>query len=227
MLKRIKFEDVKKAKLGQTFSSMEIMNSCKAVYGAVSWPGKRPGFAVVVAMDSTRHIDSYDISLLDEFESDRMRDLVRQCGVLDLKWTPERFIGDWKNEAADHFIREMNSEKKNQQHKEAGILTRQFSLTPTLMLEMDNLYQYILDELKKLLDEEHRQLILKEDSKILDYLSEIKSSKAADLQLGDYPAIEALAFAAIEMRNHFSRSRPMRSSYKEDCKYSDYDVLNV
>ena len=26
---------------------MELTNSCKAVFGGVGWPGKRPGFAVI------------------------------------------------------------------------------------------------------------------------------------------------------------------------------------
>lgn len=223
MPKRIQFDDVKKAKLGQTFSNMEIMNSCKAVYGGVSWPGKRPGFAVVVAMNSKRHFDSYDICLLDEFESVHTRDLIRQCGVLDFKWTPEIWIGDYKNDAADHFIREMNTDREKQREKQG----RKFVLNPTPMLEMEPLYPYILDELQKLLDKERRQLILKSDSKILNYLSEIEDGEAATLELGDYPAVEAIAFAVIEMRNQFRHSRPMRSSYKEDCSYSDYDVMNV
>ena len=38
------------------------------------------------------------------------------------------------------------------------------------------------------------------DSKAANYLSRIEPGEVVDLQLGDYPAIEALAFAVIEMR---------------------------
>ncbi len=38
------------------------------------------------------------------------------------------------------------------------------------------------------------------DSKTKDYLGEIEPSEVVTLELGDYPAIEALAFAVIEMR---------------------------
>jgi len=217
MPKRIQFEDLKKAKLGQTFCKMELMNSCKAVYSGVSWPGKRPGFAVVVAMDNKRHFDNYDICLLDEFESSSTRDLVRQCGALDFKYAPKMWIGDWKNDAADHFIQEMNSERKKQE--------REFCLAPTQMLDMVCLYQYILDEIKRLLDKERRQLFLK-DSKILNYLSEIEENETANFELGDIPAIESIAFAVIEMRNHFSRNSVTTSTYADDCKACEYDVLN-
>lgn len=109
MPKQLQFEDVKKAALNQAIGERwDVVRCCKAVYGAVSWPGKRPGFIVIVAMDPARHFDSHDIYLLEEFESSSVRDLVRQCDVLDFKYSPERFIGDWKNDATDHFIRELN-----------------------------------------------------------------------------------------------------------------------
>ena len=33
--------------------------------------------------------------LLDEYECSGVRDLVRQCGVLELKYAPKNWIGDW------------------------------------------------------------------------------------------------------------------------------------
>ncbi len=40
------------------------------------------------------------------------------------------------------------------------------------------------------------------DSKTKNYLGEIEPSEVVSLELGDYPAIEALAFAVIEMRKY-------------------------
>ncbi|MFC1636932.1 hypothetical protein ACFL5Z_19080, partial [Planctomycetota bacterium] len=40
-----------------------------------------------------------------------------------------------------------------------------------------------------------------EDSRVLSYLGEIEGVEIDELELGDYPAIEALAFAVIEMRD--------------------------
>ena len=39
------------------------------------------------------------------------------------------------------------------------------------------------------------------DSKVANYFSGIEPGEVVELQFGDYPAIEALAFAVIEMRN--------------------------
>jgi len=40
------------------------------------------------------------------------------------------------------------------------------------------------------------------DSKTKNYLGEIGPSEVVPLELGDYPAIEALAFAVIELRKY-------------------------
>jgi len=173
----------------------------------VAWPGKRPGFAVVVATDRTRHLDSYDICLLDEYEDFDIRKLVRQCGALDAKYSislsrtyrpdsPGRWVGDYKDDAANQFIQEINTEQK----RDGSAIGREpFSLTWTTMIEMENLYEFIVPEIKALVDSEHRQLFLK-DSKILSYMSQIEGTEMAELERGEFPAIEALACAVIAMR---------------------------
>jgi hypothetical protein len=199
--------DLQEIELGHTFTPTDLLNHFRAVWGAVSWPGKRPGFAVVVGMGCEPHFDSHDIYLLDEYESFDMRKLVRQCGALDVKYgislhsgyrdTPGRWVGDFKNDAASRFIEEINAE----QHRDGSAEGREpFGLTPTLMLEMENLYSFILPQLKDLLTAERRQLFLK-GSKIVGYLSEIEDAQISELELGHYPGIEALSFAVIELRD--------------------------
>jgi hypothetical protein len=208
---QLQFDDLKKAELGYTHESRwEINKCCKSIFGGVSWPGKRPGFAVVVAMDKHRHFDSYDICLLAEFESSSTRDLVRQCSVLDYQYEPNRWIGDWKNDAADKFIREMNSERTKQEPK--------FSVNLTPMLEMEHFYQFALDELRRLLKEDCRQLFLK-DSKVVKYLSEIEKSETASLELGDFPAIEAVAFAVISLLDEEKRAKQRPLPTQQDRSY--------
>lgn len=187
------WEEIKNAKLGESFDIRELKHCCKRIYGAVVFPGQREGFAVVVAMDRARHLDSHDVCLLDEYESFDIRQLIRQCGVLNFKYLPNKWIGDCKNDAAGQFIREMNSEHPSESRK------RQFTLSWTTLLDMEQLYSYIMGEIKRLLDPDHRQLFLKDDSKILGYLNGIESSEIASLTFADYPSIEALAFAVIGM----------------------------
>ena len=70
---------------------------------------------------------------------------------------------------------------------------------PFELLEMKPLYPYLVDEIKRLLAPDRRQLFVSPDSDILNYLGQIVGEEISDHQLRDYPAIEALAFAIIEM----------------------------
>jgi hypothetical protein len=189
--------DIRTTPLNFPHTEIELVNQCKAIYGGVSWPTKRPGFAVIVAMLFDKHYDNHDMYLLAEYESFDTRKIVRQCGAMDKQYKPLMWIGDDKNSAADKFINEMMKDVKSY----PGVKTRSFFVCSTLMFEIVQLYSYILPKLKELLELEHRVLFLKE-SNIVNYLASIEQEEIESLKLGDYPAIEALAFAVIEMREH-------------------------
>jgi hypothetical protein len=192
------WEELKKAELGQTFDLGKLQSCCRAIYIGSSWPGKRPGFVVAIASG----ID--EICLLDELESWSLRTLVMQCGVFDLKYEPTRWVCDWENKAAGRFIDEMR----------VGWVS---PTEPFELLEMKPLYPYILDEIQRLLAEDRRRLFLPDNSKIRSYLGEIEAGEIAELELGAYPAIEALAFAVIEMR------QDERNVIVHDPNHSYYD----
>ena len=204
--------DIKTAKLGHTFTLEELTDQCKAVFAGVAWPGKRSGFTVVLGMGLEKVCGRYSIYLLDEFETMHLRKLVRHCGALDFKYRPSRWVGNSLNASADLFIREMNEESQDRSRlpNEDG---RHFYVSSTSIMEMEHPYPYLLDTIQNLLDENCRQLHLK-DSRILNYLHGIEESEIAGLELGEYPAIEALAFAAIELREYgiaIDRPRPRPS----------------
>jgi len=201
------WEDLKKAELGQPYEGPSLREFCDPFYGAVAWPGKeRPGFVVVVAASRVvKCLGEPEICLSEEFESFDTRELVRQCGALHHQYRTDKWIGNTDNDAAYKFMREMNDEFD-------PLPNERFNLTPTQMVDMKTLYPYILGELKKLLRQDRRLLCLR-DSKILSHLSGIEGSEIATLELGDYPAIEALAFAVISLR---------RSQY-EDQFYEPVD----
>ena len=184
----IEWSKVKAAPLGQTFDTKALRESCTAVRGAVSWPGKNPGFVVIIAMNRFKHfsIERREIVLLDEIETRDMWDLVRKCAALNLKYEPATWFGDPDNATAQRFIREMGRERQTT-----------FSLIPTPIVQIDRPFQYMLQSLRRMLKLEDRVLFLK-DSKILDYLGQIVEDEETELELGAFPSIEALAFAALE-----------------------------
>jgi hypothetical protein len=183
------WDELKKAKLGHRFAVRELENSCRAIYGSVAWPGKKPGFAVVLAMSRSKEndSDSHEICLLDEYESSDMQKLIEQCGVLNRKYEPEMWVGDTTNDSAEEFMYEMRDDLD-------------FYLSETDLTEMNPLYPYILGKLKELRNERHRRLFLQDDSKLLNYMGEIETGEIAELERGAFPAIEALGYAVIEMQ---------------------------
>ena len=189
--KMLKWEELNDAKLGQSFEIKELQRCCKVVYGGIAWPAKRPGFAVVVAMDRFKQYGTqiHEICLLDEFESRDMWELVKQCGALNFKYNPSAWIGDNQNPTADQFRRQINTETHG----------RCFSVSRTSMLDMDQPYQHILQNIVHMVNEERRELFLK-GSRIIEYLREIDEDAEIELELGEYPAIEALAYAVLEMK---------------------------
>ena len=167
--------DIKTAPIGHEFTEAELQQHCNAVYGGVAWPGKKPGFAVVLAMSRRKEndSDSHEICLLDEYESSDMRELIRQCGVLNHKYEPEMWVGDTTNDSAEEFMHEMGDDFD-------------FYLSETDLVEMNPLYPYILGKLKELRNERHRRLFLQDDCKLLNYMGEIEPGEIAELQRGDF-----------------------------------------
>ena len=207
--------DLRTVNLGYSFTYHQLINLFKTIWGGVALPSKRPGFSVVVGVANERNVDDFDVILLDEFESFDMRELIRKCGVLDFKYHIKvndyrrtdlvgRWVGDIKNDAAARFIQEMNDEKR----KMAGA-KRYFGLSQTTMLEMERPYQYILPQIKELLNPERRRLFLK-DSKVLNYLSQIEETEIASLESGEFPAIEAL-YSVLELREYIRIQKAIAS----------------
>jgi hypothetical protein len=180
------WEDIKKAELGAAFEIHGLNRCCRAVYGGIGWPSsKNPGFAVVMAMALNEQTAEYEICILDEFESSVYREIITHCEALDSKYEPNMWIADTTNDSAEEIKYEIRDE--------VG-----FYLSETDLVKMNPCYPFFLYVLKELLSPEHRRLFLK-NSKSLKYMADIEQGQDAKLQIGEYPAIEALAFAVIEM----------------------------
>mgnify|MGYP001575672665 CR=1 FL=1 len=173
--------------MGEAFEIQDLNRCCRAVCGGIGWPSsKKPGFVVVMAMSHKEITREYEVCVLDEFESSSYREIIRHCEGLDSKYEPNMWIADTTNDSAEEI--------KHKMRDEVG-----FDLSETDLVEMNPLYPLLLDTLKELLNPEHRRMFLKDNSKLLKYLGDIEENQDAKLELGDYSAIEALAFAVIEL----------------------------
>ena len=209
------FDQIRELPINATYDHLMPTPDRRYIYGGVAWPGKRAGFAIIVLMDDKPHFDSHDVCVLAEFESFSTRELVRQIGVLDNTYMPDRWIGDNRNDAADAFVREL------QQDGDRDRKRSKLMFVYTSMLEMDYFYRYALDEIKRLTQKERKLLYLKE-SLVLRYLSEIIDEEMiTELKHGDYPAIEALAYAVItRMKNKIRENTERKAPITQDRRYS-------
>ncbi len=204
------WDDLKKyvyeARLGPEFDQAVVRACCKAIYGGVAWPGvgkdKGSGGIVILSIGKESHIDNPDMLLLEEFESYDIRELVWKCGALDLKYAPQRWIGDIRHTAARRFLLDYNSELEYEPSKRLRI-----GLSP--MHDMDrDLYSIILPEIKEALHPDRRRLFLK-GSMAVTYLSARAEHELTEMKVGDQPLLEALGITMGEMR------RAAKKDYEE------------
>jgi hypothetical protein len=203
---------IETAELGHRFDLTELAR-CIAIYGAVAWPGKRPGFAVIIGMIYTK------MYLLTEYESEDIRELVYKCGELSsdfcfsLDRDTRRWYRNYDNPNATDFVQEMNRENKDCPFSFYG---------SSNLSERDEPYGYLLPKLKgEYLKPEKKRLFLK-GSKVREYLDSIENPNEPPIKLGDYPAIEAVAIAAIELQREADRldnhaaNTPHKSAYNNN-----------
>jgi hypothetical protein len=171
------------------FDTKEDLKYSK-IYAAVAWPGKRPGFVAVVGKLKEH---PFSMVVLREHEEADLRTLVRTCSALDYFFKPEQFLGEPKNDAAQLFLREVNKEHKA--HPKVG--DRTSVLRRSRLLDLKEFFAYVYPALKELL--KTKRLSLGDARLLRDYLLAPQESDLAELQLGDYPSIEALAMAALAL----------------------------
>ncbi|KKL62879.1 hypothetical protein LCGC14_2180720 [marine sediment metagenome] len=226
--------DIRQSEIGHVFSYMELIRATKAVWGAISWPSsEKPGFVVVVGARHKRLEGGYELAILEEFDSFNVRELVRQCIAMDLKywlsWPRTEQSGDPKgqwladniNDAAELFLKEGQEAFKHtihrRHHKNAKLFKSRTSpdlrltLHRTVLLDMANLYEFIIPQLLQWLLPERQLLYLKESKTWLDFndFDALDASDIAGLKIGDRPALEALGFVCVELQKFLTRQDQM------------------
>lgn len=195
------WQQVKDRPLGYPWQTAELCHCFEAVRGGVAFPGKNPGFAVVAGLRRLRGDNIHEVCLLDEVESDDMGALLRQCAGLGYKYQMDlarqcfEWIGDAKNTAASEICCEIADESQRRGPGEPVIVSSPITdMGP-------GAYGYMVSAIKQYATAEHKELFLNE-SKAELYLQQVKPSDIVDLHFGAFPAIEAVAFVLMDLREH-------------------------
>jgi len=180
----------------------ELERCFALVRGGIAFPGKQPGFGVVVGLrpvhDPDRPCEMY---VLDEAESPDLRALLRQCATLARKYNTgyrqgERFrwVGDGKSTVGRRTIAEINAERSGESRDSLTVYW-------TPILDMQRPYSYMVPLLRQLLDPTNCELHL-QDSVLDERLKQIERAEdLTELSFGAFPSVEALAFIAVHLKD--------------------------
>lgn len=198
--------------IGQSISYADLSEVTEAVWGGIAWPcGEKAGFVIVLAAGKTKYRDGWELSVLEEFESFDVRELVRQVVAMDLKyWLSQprtdlsgsprgRWIADETHEAGKRFLAEAVEQTRR---SDRGKVHHVVELTRTMLIEMDHLYDYILPKIAAWIKDDRKLLYLKEGLawQHLSYYDKPDASDFSGMSIGECPAGEALGYCAIEMQ---------------------------
>lgn len=216
-----------------------MIDATQAVWGGIAWPCEdRAGYIIVVGACKERHPNGYELCVLDDYESFDIRELVRQCVAMDLKYwvswrridqsgDPEgRWLADETHDAARDFLSEANEEFRRESRLHQSLQKpRQIRIRHTALLEKEYLYDFLLPQIKLWLQPDRMLLYLK-DSKVALHLQGFDAIDASDisgLKIGYCPAIEALGYVTVELQNYLKRQEV---EYRED-ETSDMGVQSL
>jgi hypothetical protein len=213
--------DIRTSKLGQYIEYVDMIDATQAVWGGIAWPCEdRAGYIIVVGACKERHPGGYELCVLDDYESFDVRELIRQCVAMDLKYwvswrridqsgDPEgRWLADETHDAARDFLTEANEEFRRESRLHQSLQKpRQIRIRHTALLEKERLYDFLLPQIKLWLQPDRMLLYLK-DSKVALHLQGFDAIDASDisgLKIGYCPAIEALGYVTVELQNYLKR----------------------
>jgi len=181
----------------------------RTVVAAVSYPAKQPGYAIVLGFGRDLVHEPWKAYVLDECHSEDTYELIRACCTFDYKWSPIQWYG-MADDSADQITWEVT-----RKYAEANKNWRGLSICPTMLAEYKQPYKYLLQRVKDMVNPKKRRLFLK-NAVCKNYLMGIAPMEIPAMKYGDVPAIEAMAWAAIEgFRIHESEVAPDHSKWQE------------
>jgi hypothetical protein len=171
------------------------------IAGGVSYPGKRPGFAIIAGLRTVDRGEHCEVYVLDEFESADLRKLLHWCHATGPRYNiapdPDRsfrWAGNSQHATAGRIAGEINDENLGQSRRDS------LSICGSSLLDSGTaFYAYVPSILGERRNQSHPSLFTR-GSTVENHLISIQSDHPVDRRLGDYPAVEALAFVDTLLR---------------------------
>ena len=156
------------------------------VAGGVSYPGKRPGFAIIAGLRTIDRGEHCEVYVLDEFESMDLRKLLHWCHATGSRYNIDpdpdrsfRWAGDYKHATGGRIVGEINDENRSQPRRDT------LSICGSSLLDSGvSFYAYIPPILRERREQAHPSLFTR-GSTVENHLNSIQSDHPADRRLGE------------------------------------------
>ena len=199
----------------------------RRVFGGVGWAGKvRPGAVIVIGeMSELDHgLNAYPIKILDEFETFNLYELVEKMFFFDLYYRkPEMWLSDKENYAGIKLLGELNEKYAKIPITKVNQSSREIDLSHSSLVGNDQ-FPYVYSALHRLLSQDKKVLTLGVNSRTRAYLSQVNDEDINTIRTGDYPAIEALAYAAIEL-DRSGKEKRRHPAPRQEYAINDFDEI--
>jgi hypothetical protein len=186
--------------LEHPWTAETLRNHFAAVMGGVAYPGRRPGHAIVAGLCHSRDEDDFEAHVLQEAESPDLGELLRACRGLGKRYRPAgmprnelfRWAGDGEHVGANRIIWRLN--------EEPDFKYDQLTVQTTTLIDGPQPYLSMLAMLWEYTRPGRKRLYL-HNSKAAFAMNDIPPDEVADARVGDFPAVEALAFVVDGLRS--------------------------
>ena len=164
----------------------------RRIAGGLSWPGTKPGFAVIIGEDKKHDLDvnAHHLRLLAEVEETNIERLLDWCAgheinAPEIYWT---WYGDTTNKPSMAWVYRLNNKHRSQGRKQY------LALAPAPYIDSPKRFAFYVNILRGCLERWRKTLHLGEKSKLQSYLVQLGSEEVVKATSEDYPAIAALGY---------------------------------
>ena len=158
-----------------------------------------------------------NLYVVTEYESLDMRELALHCMVLDQSFPPGKWVGDSERTEVVQLLSEL--------HRDGG---KSFQINPLWpwLLESTSPYQAMLPKIRMPLKQDRKKLFLR-GSTVQNSLNEINDHEISEMKFGQFPAIEALAFAVMGANELGEMAQRQYYNPKGDRGVQQEDLLSL
>ena len=190
---------------GGHFEDKETGAQFRRIVAGLAWPGKRPGFFVVVTEDLKEDIalKLCKVKVIAETEDENIDGLLRKGFEYVQRYKVQEVLADTTHKPMMQLLYQFNKSLSKKK-------LRTLYLQPAPFVEDPKALEFYAHAIKNRTQQDKKSLYFGESSKLPGYLTELSPDETVKTSFSDYPAIAALGYAVtyLDMNQPFEGQLP-------------------